>query len=120
MFSPLNSTVTSASSSTGASFDSDKTSQTHHDEQLRKSARDFEATFIAQMLTFSGLDKSLTSGGGEEVAAFTSFFIESLADQIADNGGFGLAENFYNRLLKMSGHITDSTGGNVGDEFGKL
>jgi Rod binding domain-containing protein len=69
--------------------------------ELRQSAQDFEAAYIAQMLTFSGLDKALTSGGGEEVAAFTSFYIESFADQIAEKGGFGLAENFYERLLKL-------------------
>ena len=69
--------------------------------ELRVAAQDFEAAYIAQMLTFSGLDKALTAGGGEEVSAFTSFYIESFADQIAENGGFGLAENFYNRLLKL-------------------
>ena len=71
------------------------------ESELRKAAQDFEASYIAQMLTFSGLDKALTSGGGEEVSAFTSFYIESFADQIAEKGGFGLAESFYQRLLKF-------------------
>ncbi len=68
---------------------------------LRKSAQEFEAAFIGQMLTFSGLDKALMSGGGEDVSAFTSFYIESFSEQIAEKGGFGLAESFYDRLSKI-------------------
>jgi len=54
------------------------------------------------MLTFSGLDKALTAGGGDDMAAFTSFYIESFADQMAEKGGFGLAEKFYDRIIKLS------------------
>ena len=46
-------------------------------EAMRQAARDFEASYIAQMLTFSGLDKALTTGGGEDMSAFTSFYIQS-------------------------------------------
>ena len=70
--------------------------------EIRQSAQDFEASFIAQMLTFSGLDEALTAGGGEEASAFTSFYIQGLAEQIAEQGGFGLADNFYGQMLKMS------------------
>lgn len=72
------------------------------DDAIRQAARDFEASYIAQMLTFSGLDKALTMGGGGDMSAFTSFYIESFAEQIADNGGFGLAEKFYDRIDRKS------------------
>ncbi|MDB2438717.1 rod-binding protein [Hellea sp.] len=93
--------------------------------ELRKSAQNFEAAYIAQMLTFSGLDKALMAGGGEEVAAFTSFYIESFADQIAEKGGFGLAENFYGQMVKLSGltheqNDFENNGEIVNVDFGKL
>lgn len=56
-----------------------------------KTAKEFEAAFIAQMLQFSGLAKALTTGGGEAVESFTQFYLEELAQEITDNGGFGIA-----------------------------
>ena len=53
-------------------------------DAIRKSAQDFEAAFLTQMLTFSGLGKALTAGGGEDMAAFTGFYIESLAEKITE------------------------------------
>lgn len=71
-------------------------------DAIRKSAQDFEAAFLTQMLTFSGLGKALTTGGGEDMAAFTGFYIESLAEKITEAGGLGLAERFYQKLLQTS------------------
>ncbi len=89
-------------------------------EAMRKAAQDFEASYIAQMLTFSGLDKALMAGGGEDVSAFTSFYIQSFAEQIADNGGFGLAEKFYDRMVKLSGANPATDLGDANVELGKL
>jgi len=72
-------------------------------EAIRSSAHDFEAAFLTQMLTFSGLGKALTVGGGEAVSAFTGFYIESLAEKITEAGGLGLADKFYQDLLQTSG-----------------
>lgn len=65
---------------------------------IEKSAHEFEAAFISQMLTFSGLADALTLGGGEDMSAFASFYIESLSTKISEGGGFGLAEKFYESL----------------------
>lgn len=70
-------------------------------EAVQQSAQDFEATFIAQMLTFSGLDKALTLGGGSEMGPFASFYIEALAEDMAQQGGLGLAADFYDTLIKQ-------------------
>lgn len=88
--------------------------------KLRQTAQDFEATFIAQMLTFSGLDKALTMGGGDDMSAFTSFYIQSFAEEIAETGGFGLADTFYNQMLELSqaSQFTEEESINV--DFGKL
>jgi len=76
-----------------------------------KSAREFEAAFIAQMLQFSGLADALTSGGGKSVESFTQFYLEELAKDITNNGGFGIAE-------KISAYITQKEDNN--GELGRL
>jgi len=125
MFLPLNSLqrpVTDSPDNLTVSRDAD---QNVNETALRQSAQDFEAAYIAQMLTFSGLDKALMAGGGEEVAAFTSFYIENFAEQIAEKGGFGLADKFYDRMHKLSGFTSeqnDSKNNGVlsNVDFGKL
>lgn len=72
-------------------------------EAIHEAAHDFEAAFITQMLTFSGLGKALTTGGGEAMSAFTGFYIESFAEQMTQAGGLGLAARFYDDLLQTSG-----------------
>lgn len=72
------------------------------DPEVSQAARDFETAFIAQMLKFSGLAEAITTGGGEDMAAFTDFYIQSFAEEISDTGGFGLAEQFYDKLILKS------------------
>lgn len=125
MISSISSVQASSVSSETLISTSQETDRALHEAELRQSAQDFEASYIAQMLTFSGLDKALMSGGGEDVAAFASFYIESFAEEIAEKGGFGLADNFYEQMLKMSGlSEIDSNEMNNGDvphvDFGKL
>ena len=69
-------------------------------DALRAVAEDFEAAFIAQMLTHSGLAESLTSGDGKMAEAFGSFYVEQLAERMADDGGFGMADSIYNQLQR--------------------
>jgi len=66
--------------------------------EIVQAAKDFETAFIAQMLKFSGLGEALTAGGGEDVAAFTDFYIQNFAEEISESGGFGLADQFYTKL----------------------
>jgi len=95
-----------------AAKDSEKlnalTEKAPEDPELRKAAEDFEAAFISQMLKFSGLGEALTKGGGEDVAAFTDFYIENFAEKIVDNGGFGLADRFYGKLAAKSEQAKES------------
>lgn len=73
------------------------------DEKLRAVARDFEATFIAQMLNYAGFGKSVTSDAGFGGEAFSSLLVEQYARQIADRGGFGLADSIYQQLKQREG-----------------
>lgn len=67
-------------------------------DALKAVAKDFETAFIAQMLTHSGLAESLTSGEGKMAAAFGSFYVEQLAERMADQGGIGMADSIYKQL----------------------
>lgn len=89
-------------------------------DEIKAAAIAFEASFIAQMLTFSGLDKALTAGGGDDMAAFTSFYIQSFAEEIAENGGFGLADKFYNRMVALSDPQAATALEDSNVDFGRL
>lgn len=73
-------------------------SATQKEEALRKTAREFEAVFIKEMLTHAGLDKALAGDSGHGGAAFSSMLVETYASNIADKGGFGLADQIYRQL----------------------
>ncbi len=79
--------------------------ETGEREDIQKTAREFETVFIAQMLQFSGLAKALTTGGGESVESFTQFYLEELARDITNNGGFGIADKIANYMkMKEESH----------------
>lgn len=71
-------------------------------EALKSVAQDFEAAFIAQMLNHSGLSEAMTSGEGKMASAFGSFYLEQLANQMAADGGFGMADNIYKQLERYA------------------
>ncbi len=87
------------------------------EEAMRAAAQDFEAAFLTQMLTFSGLGDALTLGGGEASAAFAGFYIESLAEKMTEAGGLGLADRFYVELQQLNS-LKNKEGGY--DDLGKL
>lgn len=61
-------------------------------EKLRKTALEFEAVLVRQML--GPLEKSLTAGmgGSSSTPMVGSMVLESLSRAIADGGGLGLAD----------------------------
>ena len=78
-------------------------------DELQKVAQEFEAAFIAQMLTHSGLSEALTSGEGKMAAAFGSFYIEQLANKMADAGGLGMADSIYGQLERYASDEVDAS-----------
>lgn len=92
-------TISLAALQTAQTAAPDLTPQGRGDEEaLKGAAADFEAAFIAQMLTHSGLADALTSGEGKMASAFGSFFVEELATEMAAMGGIGLADSIYKQL----------------------
>jgi peptidoglycan hydrolase FlgJ len=67
-------------------------------EALRKTAREFEAAFIGEMLAYAGFEKALSGDSGLGGETFSRMLVDSYAQSIADAGGFGLADKIYNQL----------------------
>ena len=66
-----------------------------HAPQLPKEStsitQKFEQLLWAEMLSHAGLEKSLTSGGGEGVSSFSRYVVEAIAEDIARKHPLGLA-----------------------------
>ncbi len=87
-----------------------KDSETPDSERAKAAANagaEFEALFIAQMLEYSGLSKAFTMNGGEGVEAFSRFMIEQLAEDLVEQGGFGLSESITQSLLSQQNAIKE-------------
>jgi peptidoglycan hydrolase FlgJ len=76
------------------------------DRAMDKAARDFEAVFVGQMLeqmwSETGADGAFGGGNGEKV--FRSLMIQSVGQQIANNGGIGLAASVKREMIRMQEH----------------
>ncbi|ALG71272.1 flagellar rod assembly protein FlgJ [Azospirillum thiophilum] len=70
--------------------------------QLRKSATEFESQFVSQMLgpMFEGIGTDETFGGGRGEEMFRPMLIEQFGKQITQRGGFGIANQVYQELLR--------------------
>ncbi|MBA3910426.1 MAG: hypothetical protein C0524_11210 [Rhodobacter sp.] len=70
-------------------------------ETLMAKAEELEATFLAEMLAYSGLGEMEGSfGGGQGEAQFTSFLRQEQARLIVEGGGIGLAEMIFNTMVE--------------------
>jgi flagellar protein FlgJ len=72
--------------------------------KIAKSAHDFEAMAIGQMLQpmFSTVDSSKgLFGGGSGEEAWKPMMVQEFAKQIETHGGLGLAKPVYDAMLRM-------------------
>lgn len=68
-------------------------------EALQAVAKEFEATFLAEMLKHTGLGEPRDAfGGGHGEAAFASMLTQEYATQLAKRGGIGLADRIASEL----------------------
>lgn len=71
-------------------------------DQIRATAEDFEAVFLAQMVEQMMGDSTDSSfGGGPGEAAFKSMLNEEYAKVIAKAGGIGLADALAREMLAL-------------------
>jgi flagellar protein FlgJ len=72
--------------------------------KIAKSARDFEAMAIGQLLQpmFDSVDSAhSTFGGGPGEEAWKPMLVQEFAKQIEARGGLGLAKPIYDAMLRM-------------------
>jgi flagellar protein FlgJ len=72
--------------------------------KVAKSAHDFEAMAIGQLLQpmFDTVDTSHgTFGGGPGEEAWKPMLVQEFAKQIANHGGLGLAKPVYDAMMRM-------------------
>lgn len=74
------------------------------DKAMRAAANEFEAVFLAEMLSHTNLgETSETFGGGAGEDAFGSMMTREWANQLTARGGIGLSETIYQALLARRG-----------------
>lgn len=71
----------------------------HQEARLMQKAKELEAAFLAEMLSFAGLDEESDAfGGGVGESQFSSFLRAEQARLLVDRGGIGLAETIFESL----------------------
>lgn len=71
--------------------------------RLADAAKEFEAVFIAQMLSplFNSVSTPEIAGGGKSEEFFKSLLQEAYAKAMADRGGFGIASHVRSTLIDI-------------------
>jgi len=72
-------------------------------EQIDKTAKDFEAVFLSEMMTymFQGVKTDESFGGGYGEEMFRSTLINQYSTQMVAKGGIGLADSIKEQMIKM-------------------
>ena len=69
----------------------------------RKASQAFEATFLSEMLKYTGLNAMPDGfGGGAGEEAFSSLLTDQYARLLAERGGIGLAERVFDILKQRT------------------
>jgi len=73
--------------------------------KIGKTAKDFEAMFLGQMLEpmFAGIKSEGPTGGGHAEETWRSFLVQEFGNSIAKNGGVGIAKMIETQLLDTAG-----------------
>lgn len=69
----------------------------------RKSAEEFEAMFLTQMLQpmFENIEVNGGMGGGHAEKMFRTMMVDEMGKGMARSGGIGLSDSIYKEILKM-------------------
>jgi len=72
-------------------------------DELRRAAEEFEAVFLAEMLSpmFEALDTDGLGGGGLGEQMFRPMLVERYAEAIARAGGVGIADSVVRELMRL-------------------
>lgn len=73
------------------------------DADIRAAAESFEASFLAEMLQYTGLNAMPAGfGGGAGEEAFSSLLTEQYAHLLSERGGIGLSERIFDILKQRT------------------
>ena len=73
-------------------------------QQIRSTADEFEAVFLAEMLSHTSLSETSESfGGGAGEDAFGSLLTREWANHMTARGGIGLSETIFQALVAREG-----------------
>jgi Rod binding domain-containing protein len=76
--------------------------------KLMEKAKELEAAFLSEMLSYSGLGESSESfGGGIGEDQFASFLRNEQARLMVEKGGIGLAQTMFESLVRAQGGKND-------------
>jgi Rod binding domain-containing protein len=72
-------------------------------DEVRRVAEEFEAVFLAEMLSpmFEGLETDGLGGGGMGEELFRPMLVERYAEAISRAGGVGVADSIVRELLRI-------------------
>lgn len=72
-------------------------------DEMRKTAKDFEAVFLGQMLKpmFEGLGAEGPFGGGPAEDMWRSLMVDEYGKSIAQSGGIGIADQVLAQMIKL-------------------
>lgn len=79
-----------------------KVGHTDNAAQARKTAQDFEAFFLSQVLQpmFAGLDTAPPFGGGAAEKVWQSLLVDQYGKSMAESGGIGIADSVQREILR--------------------
>lgn len=72
-------------------------------EKIRKTAEEFEAVYLSQMLRpmFDGIEVEAPFGGGQAEDMYRSLMVDEYGKSIAKSGGIGIADQVMREMLRM-------------------
>jgi flagellar protein FlgJ len=70
------------------------------EKALRHKAEELEASFLSEMLSYTGLNETSDFAGGSGEDQFSSFLRDEQAKAMVRSGGIGLAETIFQALAK--------------------
>jgi Rod binding domain-containing protein len=72
-------------------------------ERAKKTAQDFEAMFVQQMLEpmFQGVKTDGLFGGGRGEEVYRSLLLQEYGKVVAQRGGLGVADSVHREILRM-------------------
>jgi Rod binding domain-containing protein len=73
------------------------------DQQVSKTAQNFEAMFLAQLLQpmFKGIDAQTAFGGGPGADVYKEMMVKEYGKIVAQAGGVGIAEDVQAEMLRI-------------------